>query len=271
MTNKKIKFEGSTQTDSELVDWVNQRFGPAEIVNVSHGDGRVPDKNLVVAQEYIGGRFVRVDWSSPTVIGGRGCNFVTADPPNSIRIDRKKVFVQSCSLHEKSVLANVGVVFSEGSPVWYERIEIDLASNEILYSDPHPQFENIAEQFRALLAIDSGAVQKLVVNLLTDAEKCLIAEFFVQSPCFDINLFRVVPGRLPDDFKSAVSWLTRPYEQISEDEYKQLLELLKQEKADFFEYRGQIVTIGGADGGYAIMPLNSEQQRKRRNHLTKPA
>jgi hypothetical protein len=75
------------------------------------------------------------------------------------------------------------------------------------------------------------------------------------------DAFALVGGNLPTDFRMAVGQLRRPYTPICESDYELLLARLKEAQADFFLWRGKLVTIGHADGGYAIMPA-SEQVAK---------
>ncbi len=63
-----------------------------------------------------------------------------------------------------------------------------------------------------------------------------------------------VKGKLPKNFVKAVDWLKRPYIRICEFEYQRLLK----DKYDFYNYKGQIVTFGGADEGYALMPIRAD-------------
>jgi len=72
---------------------------------------------------------------------------------------------------------------------------------------------------------------------------------------------RLYPAVLPNNFHDAVKMLNRPYEVISKKVYEYLLRKLKKTGYDCFMYKGQIVTIGNADGGYAIMPLNKKYQQ----------
>ena len=75
---------------------------------------------------------------------------------------------------------------------------------------------------------------------------------------YKLNDFKVLPGSLPPTFKEAVKMLTRPYEAIPEKTYNKLLARLEESKSDFFLYKGKVVTIGNADGGFAIMPLRNQ-------------
>ena len=71
------------------------------------------------------------------------------------------------------------------------------------------------------------------------------------------------PARLPKDFKKAVAMLTRPYIPITEEYYNHLLAQLDREKCNcFIMENGHIVTVGTADGGYAIMPLRPQEELK---------
>ncbi len=80
----------------------------------------------------------------------------------------------------------------------------------------------------------------------------------------DLTSFHVVKAQLPKDFGAAVALLRRPYYPIPKSEYYDLLERLKLAKADFFLWDEQriLVTIGNADGGYAVMPLCASEQSR---------
>lgn len=63
-------------------------------------------------------------------------------------------------------------------------------------------------------------------------------------------------GHLPKDFNAAVRLLKRPYTAITENQFVELRDTLEIAKTDFFiDDNGNVVTIGAADGGYAVMPL----------------
>ena len=69
------------------------------------------------------------------------------------------------------------------------------------------------------------------------------------------------PAHLPKDFQTAVAMLTRPYIPITQEYYNYLLAQMGREKCDcFILENGHIVTIGTADGGYAIMPICPEEE-----------
>ena len=173
--NNKIKYEGQTGQDLELVAWVENRFGQStQNVNVAYGDAQVPKRNLIVQQETIGKRYARVDWVSPQTAEHIGGNFVTVDPLNSIRIEGKKVFVQSCHLGEgngEKIFANIGAILCTGGATWYERVEIDIGTNKIQYLQHRTEFAMFTEQFKALLDKDPEAVCELALRLLTEPEK----------------------------------------------------------------------------------------------------
>lgn len=78
----------------------------------------------------------------------------------------------------------------------------------------------------------------------------------------DIIAFQPFPGKLPPRFKDAARLLIRPYQAISQELYEQLVGILETADSDFFLYNGQIVTIGTADGGFAVMPLCQEEQTR---------
>lgn len=68
---------------------------------------------------------------------------------------------------------------------------------------------------------------------------------------------QVFPGTLPQDFTRAVNMLRRPYCPIPAELFAALQAVLTQHRSDFLLLPGgHIVTIGNADGGYAIMPLS---------------
>ena len=173
--NENIKYEGQTSQDVELVAWVENRFGQStQNVNVAYGDAQVPKRNLIVQQETIGKRYARVDWVSPQTVEHTGGNFVTVDPLNSIRIEGKKVFVQSCHLKEAKegkILANIGATLCTGGATWYERVEIDIGINKIQYLQHRTEFAMFTEQFKALLDKDPEGVCQLAHRLLTESEK----------------------------------------------------------------------------------------------------
>jgi len=61
------------------------------------------------------------------------------------------------------------------------------------------------------------------------------------------------------DFHTEVKKLERPYKAIAESDFKILC------NGDFDYYldlEGRVVTFGGTDGGYALMPLNSREAKK---------
>ncbi|WP_298150877.1 hypothetical protein [Flavobacterium sp.] len=62
---------------------------------------------------------------------------------------------------------------------------------------------------------------------------------------------------LPTNFKDAVHLLKRPYISITVDQVKEI-ERKTKDAGDIIIYRGQRMTWGNADGGYALMPLNSQ-------------
>lgn len=59
---------------------------------------------------------------------------------------------------------------------------------------------------------------------------------------------------LPTNFNDAVRMLKRPYIPINEKQLK-AIETQTNGRGDIFIYRGQRMTWGDADGGYAMMPL----------------
>ena len=61
-------------------------------------------------------------------------------------------------------------------------------------------------------------------------------------------------GKVPSDFCEAVSRLTRPYIPITKEEYKKVFD----KGNDYFQYKNEVVTFGNADGGFALMPLQSK-------------
>jgi hypothetical protein len=72
-----------------------------------------------------------------------------------------------------------------------------------------------------------------------------------------INL-KPLKGRVPSDFCEAVATLTRPYIAISKEVYEKVFN----EGSDYFKYKEKVVTFGTADGGYALMPLQSKYANK---------
>ncbi len=81
---------------------------------------------------------------------------------------------------------------------------------------------------------------------------------------------KVFEGRLPKGFDASVRILQRPYTTISADEYQSLWKMLDESgDTDFFVFEGEVVTIGNADGGYAIMPIDFDFQRGLTKHLTR--
>lgn len=77
-----------------------------------------------------------------------------------------------------------------------------------------------------------------------------------------INLKKFA-GLLPQNFQQAVQCLRRPYIPISEDDYNHCLAVLNRPPvSDLFLMNDVIVTVGNADGGYAIMPLSPEEQAR---------
>ena len=80
-------------------------------------------------------------------------------------------------------------------------------------------------------------------------------------PAVQMSDFWPVAAVLPNDFKSAVASLRRPYVPISEADYGRMLARLKELNADFFWWvpEQKLVTIGEADGGYAIMPISTRE------------
>lgn len=70
----------------------------------------------------------------------------------------------------------------------------------------------------------------------------------------NINAITVTEDHLPSNFKDAVSMLSRPYIPISEAQSKAIDEKTKGH-GDIFLYKGKRMTWGQADGGYAMMPI----------------
>lgn len=60
------------------------------------------------------------------------------------------------------------------------------------------------------------------------------------------------------DFGCGVRMLTRPYYEISETKYNKIMEALKENETDLFWHKDKLCTVGHADGGFAIMPLNED-------------
>ena len=61
-------IDKSMEQDEQLLTWLGHRFNHDDKCTVIYGtknQATVPDNNLVVTQEYIGERLVRVDWCSP--------------------------------------------------------------------------------------------------------------------------------------------------------------------------------------------------------------
>lgn len=79
-----------------------------------------------------------------------------------------------------------------------------------------------------------------------------------------VSQFKPSTGLLTNNFKDSVAMLQRPYVVISEKLYLALMEVLNQHKTDFLVYKGKVGTIGNADGGYAFMPLNNNEQMLRK-------
>lgn len=70
----------------------------------------------------------------------------------------------------------------------------------------------------------------------------------------DISTLKPLKGEVKE-FHDQVKELVRPYAKISEEQQSELLKA----PFDFYETSGGlVVTFGGADGGYAIMPLNKD-------------
>jgi len=62
-------------------------------------------------------------------------------------------------------------------------------------------------------------------------------------------------GNLPKGYK-AFNWLTRPYWPITSEQYNSFVDNLEELRTDFLESPdGKIFTVGNADGGFAIMPI----------------
>ena len=76
----------------------------------------------------------------------------------------------------------------------------------------------------------------------------------------DIKKIKPSPGKLPSCFREAVGMLKRPYYPISKKNYTKIMDILAENRCDFFIFRGKIATVGTADGGYSIMPLTDERQ-----------
>ena len=66
---------------------------------------------------------------------------------------------------------------------------------------------------------------------------------------------------LPKKFREAVDLLTRPYILITEDEYNGIYKITSRPATDIVMLRGEMYTFGGADCGYALMPLNDEGKK----------
>jgi len=73
-----------------------------------------------------------------------------------------------------------------------------------------------------------------------------------------LNLIEL-KGSLPFDFVKAVSMLQRPYIEINKETFDKIK---SSTESDFFLYGSKVVTFGAADGGYALMPLNREEQTR---------
>lgn len=81
---------------------------------------------------------------------------------------------------------------------------------------------------------------------------------------FDPHTLPIFHALFPkDEFLAKVDMLHRPYIEITEREYEILYARLVEAKADFFALPdGRIVTVGNADGGFAIMPVKPGERHK---------
>ena len=75
---------------------------------------------------------------------------------------------------------------------------------------------------------------------------------------FERGKGRIVSG----DFNTAVSQLRRPYIPISEEDYDRITrELIKKPSTDYLvDSNGVKYTFGGADGGFALMPVVKDKK-----------
>ncbi|AHJ13059.1 hypothetical protein [Sulfurospirillum multivorans] len=65
-------------------------------------------------------------------------------------------------------------------------------------------------------------------------------------------LLQLLNGRC-SDFHTEVKKLQRPYVPITKEQYDALFAVPN----DYYKFGNDVVTFGGADGGYALMPLQS--------------
>ena len=66
-------------------------------------------------------------------------------------------------------------------------------------------------------------------------------------------LFQPLNGRCAD-FHTEVRKLQRPYIPITKEQYDALIAVPN----DYYKFGNDVVTFGGADGGYALMPLQAK-------------
>ena len=88
----------------------------------------------------------------------------------------------------------------------------------------------------------------------------------------DLTLIKALPGaRLPESFKDSVAMLYGDYQEISEEEYKNLWKILDESNpiSDLFFYKGRLFTIGVTRDRYAIMPLNETHYPKYKAYYEK--
>jgi hypothetical protein len=76
---------------------------------------------------------------------------------------------------------------------------------------------------------------------------------------FDFTNLELTDEHMPDDFHESVLKLRRPYARISELDYRQIFDLTEG-RGDIVKLHDIKMTLGHADGGWALMPLDAEYQ-----------